>query len=72
LSAGEACYQVAIAKKIPQIVSVGTYDMVNFDFINTVPKKFSTRNLYKHNPTVNTYAHHRRENKQLAKNASTS
>lgn len=48
LAAGEA----AVNKKNPQVVSVGACDMVNFEPIDTVPKEFSARNLYKHNPTV--------------------
>ncbi len=52
LAAGESRCEAAIDKKIPQVVSVGACDMVNFGPIDTVPKEFSGRNLYKHNPTV--------------------
>lgn len=52
LAAGEARCEAAVNKKIPQVVSVGACDMVNFGPIDTVPKEFSARNLYKHNPTV--------------------
>lgn len=52
LAAGENRCEAAIDKKIPQVVSVGACDMVNFGPIDTVPKEFSARNLYKHNPTV--------------------
>lgn len=37
---------------IPQVVSVGALDMVNFGPIDSVPAQFKERNLYKHNPTV--------------------
>jgi uncharacterized protein (UPF0261 family) len=35
---------------IPQVVSVGALDMVNFGPMDTVPAEFSGRNLYVHNP----------------------
>jgi len=37
---------------VPQVVSLGALDMVNFGPADTVPEKFRTRNLYKHNPTI--------------------
>jgi uncharacterized protein (UPF0261 family) len=37
---------------IPQVVSVGALDMVNFGPIDTIPEKFKTRKFYPHNPTV--------------------
>ena len=37
---------------IPQVVSLGALDMVNFGPIDTVPEKFRQRRLYQHNPTV--------------------
>ncbi|HYI23885.1 MAG TPA: Tm-1-like ATP-binding domain-containing protein, partial [Thermomicrobiales bacterium] len=37
---------------IPQVVSVGALDMVNFGPKSTVPEQFRTRNLYVHNPNV--------------------
>lgn len=52
LAAGEERCAAAINKQIPQVVSVGACDMVNFGPIDTVPKQFAGRNLYKHNPTV--------------------
>lgn len=52
LTAGDTRCEAAIRQKIPQVVSVGACDMVNFGPIDTVPEKFSDRNLYKHNPTV--------------------
>lgn len=52
LNAGPDRCGAAIAKKIPQVVSVGALDMVNFGPMDTVPDQFKNRNLYKHNPTV--------------------
>jgi len=44
--------EVAGELGIPQVVSVGALDMVNFGPIETVPERFRDRNLYKHNPTI--------------------
>lgn len=66
LAAGEARCEAAINKKIPQVVSVGACDMVNFGPIETVPKEFSQRNLYKHNPTVTLMRTSVAENKKIA------
>lgn len=52
LSAGPHRLEAAGRKKIPQVVSVGALDMVNFGPWDTVPLQFADRNLYKHNPTV--------------------
>lgn len=37
---------------VPQVVSVGAMDMVNFNAYDTVPERYKGRNLYKHNPNV--------------------
>ena len=37
---------------IPQVVSCGALDMVNFRALDTVPSSFRHRNLYRHNPNV--------------------
>jgi uncharacterized protein (UPF0261 family) len=37
---------------IPQIVSLGALDMVNFGPMDTVPERYRDRNLYVHNPTI--------------------
>ncbi|MGH3092840.1 MAG: Tm-1-like ATP-binding domain-containing protein, partial [Gaiellaceae bacterium] len=52
LSAGPDRLEAAGDLGIPQVVSVGALDMVNFGPIETVPAEFRSRNLYKHNPTV--------------------
>ena len=52
LAAGQTRCEAAARCGIPQVVSVGAMDMVNFGPFDTVPQKFAGRNLYKHNPTV--------------------
>ena len=52
LSAGPDRLTAAVDMKIPQVVSVGALDMVNFGSKNTVPEKFKNRNLYVHNENV--------------------
>jgi uncharacterized protein (UPF0261 family) len=52
LSAGPDRLEAAGELGIPQVVSLGALDMVNFGPIDTVPPEFRSRNLYKHNPTV--------------------
>lgn len=42
----------AARRGIPQVVSVGALDMVNFGPIDTVPTPFADRNLYVHNPSM--------------------
>jgi uncharacterized protein (UPF0261 family) len=37
---------------VPQVVSLGALDMVNFGPMATVPERFRDRTLYVHNPTV--------------------
>ena len=52
LTAGPHRLEAAAAMGIPQVVSVGALDMVNFGPYETVPEKFKGRKLYRHNPTV--------------------
>lgn len=52
LSAGPDRLSAAGRNGIPQIVSCGALDMVNFHALETVPERFKERNLYKHNPNV--------------------
>ncbi len=52
LNAGPERCEAAAKNRIPQVVSVGALDMVNFGPWDTVPAEFTSRNLYKHNPTV--------------------
>ncbi len=44
--------EVAGSMGVPQVVSLGALDMVNFGPADTVPEKFRDRTLYVHNPTV--------------------
>jgi uncharacterized protein (UPF0261 family) len=52
LSAGPHRLEAAGRAGIPQVVSLGALDMVNFGPLETVPERFRDRNLYVHNPTV--------------------
>jgi uncharacterized protein (UPF0261 family) len=52
LSAGPHRLEAAGRRGIPQIVSVGALDMVNFGPRDSVPERFAGRLLYVHNPTV--------------------
>jgi uncharacterized protein (UPF0261 family) len=52
LSAGPNRLEAVGAAGIPQVVSLGALDMVNFGPRSTVPPEFEGRNLYVHNPTV--------------------
>jgi uncharacterized protein (UPF0261 family) len=52
LSAGPDRLEAAGRKGIPQVVSLGALDMVNFGARDTVPPQFEDRNLYVHNPSV--------------------
>jgi uncharacterized protein (UPF0261 family) len=50
--AGSERLTAAGALGIPQVVSVGALDMVNFGPPDTVPKQFAGRTLYEHNSSV--------------------
>jgi uncharacterized protein (UPF0261 family) len=52
LSAGPDRLEAAGALGVPQVVSLGALDMVNFGPRETVPPQFEHRHLYVHNPTV--------------------
>jgi uncharacterized protein (UPF0261 family) len=52
LSAGPNRLEMAGSLGIPQVVSLGALDMCNFGPRDTVPARFSDRNLYVHNATV--------------------
>ena len=52
LSAGGERLTAAGACGVPQVVSVGATDMVNFYAPNTVPVKFKRRKFHAHNPNV--------------------
>ncbi|KUG04889.1 hypothetical protein ASZ90_017769 [hydrocarbon metagenome] len=65
LNAGPHRLEAAGKMGIPQVVSTGALDMVNFGPMGTVPQEFKDRNLYKHNPTVTLMRTTVDENRQL-------
>jgi uncharacterized protein (UPF0261 family) len=52
LSAGPDRLTAAGLTKVPQVISVGALDMVNFGPPETVPEKYKSRRFHQHNPTV--------------------
>lgn len=52
MSAGPERLTAAAEAGIPNIVSVGATDMVNFGPKDTIPEKYKERKLYEHNPVV--------------------
>ncbi len=52
LSAGPDRLEAVGRSGIPQVVSLGALDMVNFGPRDSVPERFEGRNLYVHNPTI--------------------
>lgn len=52
LSAGPDRLEAAGRHGVPQVVSLGALDMVNFGPRESVPERFNDRNLYVHNSTV--------------------
>jgi len=52
LTAGPDRLTAAGRAGIPQVVSVGATDMVNFHARETVPERFADRKFYKHNANV--------------------
>ena len=67
LSAGPERLEAAGAQGIPQVVSVGALDMVNFWAYDTVPEKFRDRTLYKHNDNVTLMRTTPEENRNLGR-----
>ena len=52
LSAGPTRLDVFARHALPYVGSCGALDMVNFGAWDTVPERFRTRTLYRHNPSV--------------------
>jgi len=52
LSAGKDRLTAAGRCGVPQVISVGATDMVNFGPRSTVPERFRDRRFYQHNPSV--------------------
>jgi uncharacterized protein (UPF0261 family) len=67
LSAGPHRMEIAGRRGVPQVISVGALDMVNFGPRDTVPEKFRTRCLYQHNPTVTLMRTTPEENAELGR-----
>jgi len=67
LSAGPDRLEAAGSLGIPQVVSLGALDMVNFGPEDTIPKKFDGRNFYVHNPTVTLMRTTAEENAELGR-----
>lgn len=65
LAAGPHRLEAAAKHNVPQVVSVGAMDMVNFGPYDSVPKQFAGRNFYKHNPTVTLMRTTEEENRQF-------
>lgn len=51
-SAGETRMDAIIRSRIPYVGSCGALDMANFHALNTLPERFRSRNVYKHNDNV--------------------
>ncbi|MEW6932688.1 Tm-1-like ATP-binding domain-containing protein [Trueperella pyogenes] len=67
LTAGPNRLTAAGKAGIPQVVSLGAIDMVNFGPKETVPEQFADRNFVIHNPTVTLMRTTKEENAQLGK-----
>jgi uncharacterized protein (UPF0261 family) len=67
LSAGPDRLTVAGLCCVPQVISVGALDMVNFGPRDTVPDRFKERRLYQHNPTITLMRTTPEENDRLGK-----
>lgn len=67
LTAGRDRLTAAGLHGVPQVISVGALDMVNFGPPETVPEKFRGRRFYQHNPTVTLMRTSPEENDQLGK-----
>lgn len=67
LTAGKDRLTAAGVKGVPQVISVGALDMVNFGPPDTVPEKFKGRRFYQHNPTVTLMRTTPEENDKLGK-----
>jgi uncharacterized protein (UPF0261 family) len=67
LSAGPDRLEAAGRAGIPQVVSLGALDMVNFGPRETVPPAFEDRLLYVHNPTVTLMRTTAEENAELGR-----
>ena len=67
MAAGPTRLDAAAKKGIPQVVSVGALDMVNFGAMDTVPEKFQNRKFFKHNANVTLMRTTPEENRELGR-----
>jgi uncharacterized protein (UPF0261 family) len=67
LSAGPSRLTAAGRKGIPQVISVGALDMVNFGPADTVPDKFRDRKFHRHNANVTLMRTTADENRKLGR-----
>ena len=69
MSAGSNRLEAAAKAGIPQVVSVGACDMVNFGPRNTLPERFvkASRNIFEHNASVTLVRTNREECKKIGR-----
>ncbi len=67
LSAGRDRLTAAAIRGVPQVISVGALDMVNFGSPDTVPAKFEGRRFHRHNANVTLMRTTPEENDRLGK-----
>jgi uncharacterized protein (UPF0261 family) len=67
LTAGPDRLTAAGAAGIPQVVSLGALDMVNFGPPDTVPERYAERTFFMHNPTVTLMRTTEDENAELGR-----
>jgi uncharacterized protein (UPF0261 family) len=67
LSAGPDRLEIAGELGVPQVVSAGALDMVNFGPWDTVPERFRERRLYRHNPSITLMRTTPEENAELGR-----
>jgi uncharacterized protein (UPF0261 family) len=67
LSAGRNRLTAAALRGMPQVISLGALDMVNFGPRATVPEKFAQRRFYQHNPNITLMRTTPEENDRLGK-----
>jgi len=67
LPSGPERLQVAGSLGLPQVVSLGALDMVNFGPIESVPEQFQDRNLFRHNASITLMRTTKEENAELGR-----
>ena len=67
LASGPDRLKAAVARGLPQVVSVGALDMVNFGPRATVPDRFAGRTFHIHNPSVTLMRTTSAENAELGR-----